>query len=176
MTPEATHSTGDRYGQGPQKKAIGYPEGQPSMFVDGRLLRNIVVTNVRFPAVAFIAGGPWAFGGPLLNVPPSSACYLKSFAIWCNHPYATNLFISLQIWASGRMILGACPVNEVLPLRIHVPPLTMLAFYAYWINLTGAAIFASIFFEMICHTEENDIWEYGTMGEQNPAAAAIPWP
>lgn len=169
----------DPYNQDGLKKALGYPQGQATMFLAGRLLQECHFGGNR----GFIA----ANGGPAttdtvvnFNITGNErAMYLY----WVEHgacfDYTENVQASWQIWVDGKFATSGISAPHVTPIGIWIPPNCVCTFYSRIINSLAAGAFRYFPYGItwVEFSSEKDVWEFGkgTL-TANPAIAGLVWP
>lgn len=161
----------NRYGS--EWKFEGYPQGQETFFLHGRLLLDVIKIDLRGRIIIppGVALGPVALG----TVPPDRAWYIDFFSISGSAPYTANLWVLWQIWGSSKYLVGGTFSEKPCPIRIYLPPETPVTIYIGWSNQTGANVYAYAWISIVEFSAEKDIWEFGN-GANIPNPAAVPFP
>lgn len=167
----------DEYNQGRGKKTFGYPLGQPTKFLDGRLLRNVVF------------GTTWDRLGPIANlatvnagvnvalpIPEHRALYIQQVSLLALIAANVDLEARWQIWSGGKFIIAGAWQAGPIPIEIYFPPLENVRFYYYIVNNVGANVWADYVVNWVEFDARDDKWEWGR-GSQgvNPVTAPV-WP
>lgn len=156
-------------------KHVGYPQGQGTCHLDGRIVRDVIRQDLR--GQINVPAGFLFVAAPLGTVPADRARYIDFISISGSSPYTANIWVVWQLWAAGKFVMAGTYVEKPLPVRVYFPPETVITFYVGSFNGLGFGVHGYAWASMIEYNAEIDIWEYGNGGNvPNPAANAIPWP
>lgn len=173
----------DRYSQGERKKTFGYPKGQNTMFLDGRLLRDCVFP--RFEVNLAAGGGTTNDSNGILNfqgggtIPNDRACYIvgvTSGPVWSAF---FNAWAAWQLWANGSYLDGGVVGKWYHKVGKYVPPNSIIDFYSRVVNNGAPAVTVTmrLSVQFVIFNAARDIWEWGRADlRANPVNLAIVWP
>ncbi len=167
----------DRYGQGPRRKALGYPKGEHSLFLDGRLLRRVQIDSTR--GMLPTGAGVTTDTGALLvrQVENQRALYIPWVVAGTDHNYQDNVVASWQLWANNKKIAHAIAGQYRADVKVYVPPKSIVTFYLRCANTLGVAVYNRYAVPWIEFDAQTDKWDFGEGGFiANPAVGALTWP
>lgn len=168
---------GDNYGQGRGEKVFGYPQGQSSRFLDGRLIRNCVFDTTH-GVVGPVAPPVIVFGNlTIRDVPENRAVYIYQMtAIPFDYAFNDAVF-AWQIWSDGVFITASDFCCFATPIEVYFPPLSSIELYhviAVGPLAPAGAYVANFAVNWVEFDALDDKWEWGrARGTPNPAA--VPW-
>ena len=172
----------DRYSQAERKKTLGYPKGQNTMFLDGRLLRDCIFPRADGAVQPAPGGVPdnnvanlnWQEGG---IIPDDRACYIMGVSAGPNWDVHINMWVAWQIWANGKYLDGSVVGKWYHPVKKYLPPRSVATIYVRGVNNGGIGV-ARINWSLqfVTFNATLDIWDLGRANLQdNPTVIAV-WP
>lgn len=161
-------------------KIIGYPKGEHSMFLDGRLLQSVIsgFQNTR-PAIP--PGGLVQAGPLLINrvLPIDRAMYIPWVGIFLLTDARLNMNTEWQMWANGKRVAGGALSMSPQPVHLYFPMFSEVSLYWQVSNLTipPLPLFPHFTVPWYEFDTEADHWEMGEADRKaNPPVVSITWP
>lgn len=168
----------DRYIQDGRKKALGYPQGQATMFLAGRLLQNADFGGAR----GFITAAAAATTDTTNNF-HTTANERAMYLYWVEHgacfDYTEDVIATWQIWADNKFVASGVSAPHVSPIGVYIPPNSNCSFYSRVVSALGAPNnrYFPYAITWVEFDAEMDVWEFGSGSlALNPAIAALAWP
>lgn len=168
----------DRYGQAGRVKAIGYPLGKPTMFIDGRLLENYEYEAAR-GVMTGVGNATSNLTIQMLAVPYNRALYIPWVVMGTFGNFTEDIVASWQIWADNREIASGVAGAYRADTKIYIPMDSQVTFYARIVNAIGPVANRFYFYgvPLITFDTRPDVWEWGRGNNAaNPAIGALNWP
>ena len=165
----------DRYDQGGRQKIPPYEKGQSTVFLDGRLLRN--VEYIRTSVVNALV--PATFVGILQinwNTEKDRASYFESIEIDSDEGVLVPpdaIVLAGQLWANGNRFFSFFAPLPLSPINVYVPPSSNISLYLFVSNAWGIGsvnVWTRMNLNSMTFSAIDDIWNFGSgSGAANPA-------
>ena len=158
-------------------KTISYPKGSETVFLDGRILREVQEFELRgtFPCPG-IPPNPFIFltgEVPMFITPRGRAAYIKNltFDFGGIDPLFQPVNVGFyQIWADGVKIVDRCDIDDEQNINIYIPPITRVSIYVRLENRGVQLSWLRGTIPWITFDATQDIWEWGTGRQANNPA------
>ncbi len=153
----------DRYDQGPRKKARGYPSGDSTRFLHGRIVRRYVCTCFAGGSIPMPVAATTDIISANFFIARGRAAYICMLHFFGNYNYRHNIDVQYQIFINGKRVISGSSSNILQPINVYVPSESRWRVYIRIINnepvITG---FLKASLEICEYDSFVDVWDYGT--------------